>query len=291
MISIILPTFNGANYISEAIDSVIKQTYKNWELIVIDDCSSDSTNSIVEKYTELDTRIKLYKNEKNLKLPASLNYGFSLAKGDYLTWTSDDNIYKINALEKMVNELETNKNIDFVFAREEYIDGNGKKNGKSSTEHIILDDLYVHNIITACFMYRRKVYETIGNYDVSKFLVEDFDYWLRIFHNFKIGFIPEILYYYRQHENSLTEAKNKQVLESTVNLLENELIEQSLNKTIVDKIYLELAQKLFSLGDYKKMKKYITAVKKNKMEKIPFKLKLAYFLPGKITEILKKIAK
>ena len=83
----------------------------------------------------------------------------------------------------------------------------------------------------------------------------------------------------------------KQTIQETLSKKDLKDEERAELEARVGKIYLELAQKLFSLGDYKKMKKYITVVKKNKMEKIPFKLKLAYFLPGKITEILKKIAK
>ena len=91
LISIVLPVYNGAKFLCESIDSVINQTYKNWELLILDDCSTDETAKIAQKYVEQDSRIRYYLNEKNLRLPRNLNKGFSLAKGDYLTWTSDDN--------------------------------------------------------------------------------------------------------------------------------------------------------------------------------------------------------
>ena len=84
LVRIILPVYNGEQYLRESIDSVIAQTYQNWELIIIDDCSSDASPSIAASYAERDSRIHYYRNEHNLKLPRSLNRGFSLAKGEYL---------------------------------------------------------------------------------------------------------------------------------------------------------------------------------------------------------------
>lgn len=92
-ISIILPTYNGQQYIGEAIESIIEQTFQDWELIIVDDCSSDNTLDIIRKYEKQDLRIKVIHNDVNKKLPASLNIGFKYAKGMYLTWTSDDNMY------------------------------------------------------------------------------------------------------------------------------------------------------------------------------------------------------
>ena len=89
-VSIILPTYNGKKYIRDSIESIINQTYTNWELIIVNDCSTDDTQKIIEEYQQKDKRIIVINNEKNLKLPASLNRGFEEASGEYYTWTSDD---------------------------------------------------------------------------------------------------------------------------------------------------------------------------------------------------------
>ena len=100
LVSIIMPSYNTGKFIKETINSVLNQTYNNWELIIVDDCSTDDTLSIANKYSSMDKRIHVIHNEVNKKLPASLNIGFRRAEGKYLTWTSDDNMYVSDALKK-----------------------------------------------------------------------------------------------------------------------------------------------------------------------------------------------
>src|SRR5688572_20908989 len=107
MVSIVLPTFNGSRYLAESIESCLAQTYRAWELIIVDDCSTDETPSIIKSFEARDSRIRSIRNQKNLKLPGSLNAGFAEAKGALFTWTSDDNLYRPNALEVMVAEIES----------------------------------------------------------------------------------------------------------------------------------------------------------------------------------------
>ena len=109
-VSIILPTYNGAKYLRESIDSCLSQTHKNIELIIVDDCSTDQTSQIIKPYQ--DARIRYIRNEKNMRLPRSLNIGFALATGEYLTWTSDDNQFLPHAIETMLKILREDKSVD-----------------------------------------------------------------------------------------------------------------------------------------------------------------------------------
>ena len=99
-VSVVLPVYNGAKRVSKAIESVLSQSYTNLELIIVNDCSTDNTMEVLRGYADKDSRIKVYENEVNQKLPRTLNNGFSHVEGDYLTWTSDDNTYKLNAIER-----------------------------------------------------------------------------------------------------------------------------------------------------------------------------------------------
>ena len=101
-VSIVLPTYNGEKFIRESIDSILYQTFTDWELIIVNDCSTDGTPNIVNRYAASDSRIRVIHNKENQKLPESLNIGFREARGEYLTWTSDDNMYLPSALEKMI---------------------------------------------------------------------------------------------------------------------------------------------------------------------------------------------
>lgn len=214
LISVVLPTYNGDKYICESINSILNQTYTNWELIIVDDGSTDSTLQIAYGYAKKDQRIKIIHNEKNSKLPQALNIGFSMTRGELLTWTSDDNRFLPSAFDMMQRYLSDNK-VQMVCANMYGIDVNGiqKKVYKFSDD----DNLCVENIIGACFMYTRDVYECIGEYDTDMFCVEDYDYWIRVERMFgKIIHIPNILYEYRIHDESLTMKKreyvNRQVL-------------------------------------------------------------------------------
>lgn len=207
LISIVLPVYNGEKYLHESIQSVMRQTYTNWELIVMDDRSVDNTCKIVNEYRKWDQRIRYYLNEENLKLPRNLNRGFSLAKGDYLTWTSDDNRYKEKALETMLSRIKENQDADLVYASYEIIDDKGNLLGDILADGKAKEHILGSNVIGACFLYTRKAYEMTGAYDKDLLYVEDFDYWQRMVAKVKSVAISECLYEYRWHENSMTSTK------------------------------------------------------------------------------------
>lgn len=208
-VSIVLPVYNGEKFLSKALDSIINQTYVDWELIVVNDCSQDGTLAIIKEYMQKDNRVFLVNNEENMKLPQSLNIGFRWAKGMYLTWTSDDNIFMADALEKMVTYLDTHSE-KMVCAGMYTIDEDG--NRISEWDKYSNDKMYYQNVVGACFMYCKEVVDQIGEYDTTMFLVEDYEYWLRILDEYgEIGYLEENIYLYRIHEGSLTAKREKEI--------------------------------------------------------------------------------
>lgn len=234
-VSIILPVYNGEKYLGESLNSILKQTYTDWELIIVNDCSTDTSVDIIYDYMKRDQRIKLISNEVNKKLPASLNIGFSSATGEYLTWTSDDNIYLESAIEKMVNYLD-NHNDMLVCAGMKSIDDVG--NIFAEWGAYSDDFMFYQDGVGACFMYKRKVLDDLGGYDTNMFLVEDYEYWLRILTNYgSIGYIDEKLYLYRFHGGSLTGTR-KQDIRRQLLRLRRKYINSILNHYNKDFFYL-----------------------------------------------------
>ena len=209
LVTIVLPTYNGSRFLRDSIESVLNQTYQEWELIIVNDCSTDNTLEIAKEYEAKDARIKVVTNQTNKKLPASLNVGFSLAKGDYYTWTSDDNMYKPNAIDFMVNYLNNNNDVDLISCSFDYIDENGKflKVFLDNRDRYQVDLAHYCNI-GACFMYRKEIGNKVGEYDEDAFCAEDYEYWCRIALEGNIKYSNENLYIYRKNPASLTATKS-----------------------------------------------------------------------------------
>ena len=209
-ISIVLPTYNGSKYLKDSIESIIAQTFYDWELIIVDDCSTDKTSEIILEYLGRDERIRSKRNSVNMKLPKSLNEGFKASQGRYLTWTSDDNMYREDALETMYSFMEENRFYPMVVADTSVKDWASGYTGKISYD---ADQMLLYNCVGACFLYRREVLDKIGGYDKELFCVEDYEYWMRVLANYgEIGHINQTLYSYRLHPESLTETKKDYVI-------------------------------------------------------------------------------
>ncbi len=218
-VSVILPSYNGEKYIKESIQSVIDQSFQDWELIIVNDCSQDKTLEIANSFAEKDGRIIVISNESNRRLPSSLNIGFARARGTYLTWTSDDNIYKNNALEKMCNYLDANPDTDMVAMDMDIIDENGNLVdvfSKYFTFKRTVEYLMHGCNVGAAFMYRRTIADKVGEYDTSTFCAEDYDYWCRIALKGKLDFTNDNIYMYRVQSASLTATKPALVQEKTL---------------------------------------------------------------------------
>lgn len=254
LVSVILPVYNGEKYLEQSIRSILDQTYKDIELIIVNDCSTDSSLSIAQKLAKVDNRIKIVINSTNLKLPKSLNVGFLHANGEYYTWTSDDNFYDITAIEKMVDYLEKNQDISLVCCNFLIVNEitNNEKVCKLDVSPI---EMIKGNCIGACFLYKKEVADKVGEYNPNEFLVEDYDYWLRFMLIGNVAHIPEILYTYRVHQASLTEARMPEILDKTFKLQKKYLplykkkwknlkFEKAINK---NKRKLTMLQRIFSI--------------------------------------------
>ena len=206
-VSIVLPVYNGEGRVHQAITSCLLQTHRDIELVVVDDCSTDRTPEIVKSFD--DPRIVYIRNVRNAGLPGALNIGFARTTGNYLTWTSDDNEYAPTAIAEMLRALRGSPEVDFVYADyTAYFESTGETERRKLPDELALDRT---NTVGACFLYTRRVYEIVGDFDVRMPLVEDYDYWIRVSKRFRMKHLPMDLYLYRYHAKSLTSTKLQQV--------------------------------------------------------------------------------
>jgi glycosyltransferase involved in cell wall biosynthesis len=217
-VSIVLPTRNGAGFLRESIDSCLMQTFTDWQLIIVDDGSTDATGAIVADFSAHDRRIVLITHHQPRGLPRSLNAGFARATGKYFSWTSDDNRYRRHALERLVATLTADDDIDLVYSDYSVMDDAGV----IGERRIALppDRLVVANCVGASFIYRRTIHERLGGYDPSRPLVEDYDFWLRAAAaQFRLLPLNEDLYLYRLHRGSLSTGNEPAILSAHRELL------------------------------------------------------------------------
>jgi glycosyltransferase involved in cell wall biosynthesis len=200
-VSIVLPTLNGSRYIAASIESCLAQTYEYFELIVVDGGSTDGTLEIVRSFA--DPRIRIINQPGNLdQLPGALNCGFAAARGSLFTWTQDDDLYSPDALATMVHALESDPSLGFVYSGFWFIDADGEV-----LRAAVLGEpaeLFRHNTVGHCFLYRREVADKVGKYDRAYLMAEDSHYWDRVFKVTRMQWLPGSYFYHRLHAGSLT---------------------------------------------------------------------------------------
>lgn len=256
LVSIVLPTYNGTRYLDQAVQSCLSQTYSNWELIIVDDASTDDTPVRIAHHMAKDSRIRSVRHETNRKLPAALNTGFSRANGDYLTWTSDDNCYRPQALAEMVTFLESQAEIDVVYTAYSVIDERGHV-----LQQLVIRDLDLllrRNCVGPCFLYRRSVYEKTGGYAEDLFLAEDYDFWLRVSVRFRLQPLHKDLYLYRDHGDSLTVKHEERINLAAEQALARNLLQMKwASVTARGMAYLHLADKARARHDMTAALRYL----------------------------------
>jgi len=208
LVSVITPTFNSEKYIAETIKSVQSQTYTHWEMIVVDDCSSDLTTQIVEKHSQTDPRIILYKNGVNLGAGGSRQKGLNIATGKYIAFLDADDLWHEKKLEKQIHFMKMN-NLPFTFCFYQWIDENSHQLNKyiSSPNPLTLKQLkYCNHIGNLTGIYDTNFFGKINISTIRK--RQDWILWLEILKKIKIAYpVPEYLAYYRKSNQSLSANK------------------------------------------------------------------------------------
>ena len=203
LISIILTTRNSERFIGRSIESCLRQTYPHLELLIIDGNSTDHTLEIVRSFS--DPRIQIIHQPNNQgKLPGALNLGMKNARGAYLTWTQDDSWYDPTALQKMVTHLEANKHLALVYSNYWMVDEEERPLRHYQVKPPAWSWFLTEDVIGQCFLFRRIVWETLGEQDIEAFPVHEIPWRAKLFQTFAIAPLPETLMYYTVHAASLT---------------------------------------------------------------------------------------
>ena len=206
LVSIMMIAYNNVQFLKAAVDSVINQTYENWELIINDDRSTDGTYELAQMLAEKDNRIKVYQNEKNLKTPGNRAAAMRYINGDYVGHLDSDDMLYENAIEYQVNYLESHPDIALV-----YSDTSGI-NSKGEITTYNMHKNYDSNLAWFGWrpfgVYRKSVYDQIEGYNTKLTEgCEDGDLFMQIADKHLFARNPFVLYYHRSHDNN-TSPKN-----------------------------------------------------------------------------------
>lgn len=203
LVSIIVPCYNQAQYLPDALDSVLAQTYTSWECIIVDDGSPNDTSYTALKYCEKDKRFK-YLYKENGGLSSARNSGIKEASGDLiLPLDADDRIHK-NYLQLAINAFTQNPTLDLVYCKAAYF---GEKTGEWILEHYTYEKLLMHNSIFCSAIFKREAFIKVNGYNENlKSGWEDWDLWLRMLNQeSQVLRLPEILFYYRIKGKSMVQ--------------------------------------------------------------------------------------
>lgn len=205
LLSIIMPVYNGASYLKIAIQSILTQTFSNFELIIIDDGSTDESLAITQSFN--DNRIKIIKNETNKGLVFSLNKGLNLAQGKYIGRMDADDISMPSRLEKQFTFLEQNPTYCMVGCSADIIDNTGKITSawqvKTTIETINMELLFGSPFIHPSILIRNDVLREFG-YNTMFYPAEDYYLWFQILQKYKAANLPEKLLQYRLHNSNIS---------------------------------------------------------------------------------------
>jgi glycosyltransferase involved in cell wall biosynthesis len=185
-VSVVIPAYNRADTLPDALDSLLAQTYVDFEVIVVDDGSTDNTKSVVEEYCKKDSRI-IYYYQENKERSAARNQGIRLSRGEYITFLDADDAYFPQKIEKQVAVLDSVKDADFVYCHYKAMDragnpvGNGDPLAYNLSGNIYPEILRFTgvSITTPGVMVRKKLLDKIGGFDETMNSHEDFDLWRR----------------------------------------------------------------------------------------------------------------
>jgi len=213
LISVIMPAYNAEKLISASIDSILSQTYANFELLICNDASKDYTADVIKKYD--DPRIKFYSNEQNLGYLRTINFLMSKSTGDYIAFQDADDISHPKRFEVIMSIFEKNQDLSLCGSNFDIIDDSGKvihRNEKVECDSkIIAEKLYEGNMFQKpSIIFKKELYEKIGAYreDFLKFknISEDYDWLLRANEHFVLANTnyPEALYQYRSVSTAMT---------------------------------------------------------------------------------------
>jgi glycosyltransferase involved in cell wall biosynthesis len=201
VVSICMPTYNRAHMVGLAIDAILSQSFPDFELIIVNDGSKDHTKVILADYAARDPRIKVI-NKDNEGIPDTVNRGWKEATGHFVTWTSDDNLYYPQTLERLVGYLQSHPETMLVYTDCRYIDGDG--NPMYNMQCKGPDVLQYECPIMGCLLFRRSVFEHTDMFRKRWRRVHDYDFYRRIWKTFRVDHLPECLYDYRLHAASMT---------------------------------------------------------------------------------------
>lgn len=226
LVSVIIPMYNAEKYIKRAIDSVLHQTYYDYEILVIDDCSKDQSVRIVKELAQKDSRIKYYRQDKNLGAAKARNRGMTEAKGRYIAFLDSDDIWVKEKLKKQIAQMKKS-GASFVFTAYDMINSHGEKiKGKVKIkECVTYQDLLTKTMIsTPTVMFDRK---KLGNREMPlRRTGQDYAFWLKLLHDTNAYGLDEILVHVTRRNNSLS--KNK--IQNIKDIWEVQVVQEKIPK-------------------------------------------------------------
>ena len=221
MISVIMPVYNAEKFIIEAIESILNQTFSDFEFLIFDDCSTDNSLDIIKSFK--DERIRLFTSDRNIGYLEHLNTGISLARSKYIARMDADDVSSIYRFEKQVQYLEQNSSVVLVGTSEVYIDDKGQEINKIKTyypSHLIFTFLFFGNVfIHSSVMVKTEIIKGF-RYNKRYYTAEDYFLWSTIASAQKVAIIPAQLVRYRLHSNNISVTKRKEQEQSQMKVFE-----------------------------------------------------------------------
>jgi glycosyltransferase involved in cell wall biosynthesis len=270
-VSVIIPAYNQGEYLQEAIQSVLVQTLNDFELVVVDDGSTDETCFIVKRFS--DDRLH-YIYQENQGLSAARNTGIKATKGRYLTFLDSDDMFQPEKLRLLVEELETNKNIGLVAGQAVPIDQDGNSIGRIFNKPVPVDVrhlLLTNPLHVGSVLLRRSWQEKVGFFDEALRSYEDWDMWLRLVRSgCRMGWVDRPVSFYRFHPDQMVR-NSRQMTEATFAVLNKFFSDPALSNEWLEmknlaysSAYLRATVQAYAAGKYTQAKSYLNeAIKLN----------------------------
>ena len=246
LVSVIIPAYNAQDYIGDAINSVLEQTYKNIEVIIIDDKSTDETSKIAATYAKNDKRIIFIKNDQNLGIGGNRSKGLELAKGEYICWQDADDISIPDRIEKQVDVLESKPKAGVVGGWLQFFsnEGEGAVRKYSADDKELRSKIFMYNpVAQPASMFRSECFDKVGGYNEAYKVSEDLEMLFRVGEEYEFANVQAIVLKYRQSSTSLTATKLREMEKTTLQIRDHYKNSPSYNYTFADTLY-NLAQRV-----------------------------------------------